>query len=170
MRNAHKLVGRVLRKVQKIFHRSDGNGWNIPKMHGMVKMTEFIKLFGSGINFYGGPGESHHKYFVKAPGDLTQRRVSEFSKQVANRVYESMAFEVANEGVRLENDKWQNYQDANEHICNGDKEDPMACAGDDGAYICIGSYSLSVLPLKEDGTPAHLPGQYGNHHAQKKKS
>ena len=68
----------ILRKVQKIFRWSDGHGWNIPKMHGMMKMTEYIKLFGSGINFYGGPGESHHKYFVKAPGDLTQRRVSEF--------------------------------------------------------------------------------------------
>ena len=67
-----RQVGRhVLRKVQTIFGQSDGHRWNIPKMHGMMKMAEFIKLFGSGINFYGGPGESHHKYFVKAPGDLT---------------------------------------------------------------------------------------------------
>ena len=70
---ANKLVSHVLRKVQKIFQRSDGHGWNIPKMHGMMKMMEFIKLFGSGTNFYGGPGELYRKYFVKAPGDLTQR-------------------------------------------------------------------------------------------------
>ena len=44
---------------------------------------------------FGGPGESHHKYFVKAPGDNTQRRVSEFAKQIANRIYESMIFEIA---------------------------------------------------------------------------
>ena len=99
VRNAHKLVSHVLRKVQKIFRRSDGHGWNTPKMIGRMKMTKFIKLFGSGINFYKGPGESQHKYFVKAPGDLTQRRVSEFAKQVVNRVYETMAFEVVHKGV-----------------------------------------------------------------------
>ena len=48
-------------------------------------------------------------YFVKAPGpgDLTQRNVSGFAKQVPNRVYETMAFEVAHEGVRLQKEKWQ---------------------------------------------------------------
>ena len=100
VRNTHTLVSRILRTVQKIFQRSDGNGWIVPKMHDVTKMTEFVKLFGSGINFYGGPGELHHKYFVKALGDLTQRRVSKFVKQVANRVYETMAFDVANKGVR----------------------------------------------------------------------
>ena len=28
------------------------------------------KLFGSGINFYGGPGESAHKLFIKIPGQI----------------------------------------------------------------------------------------------------
>jgi hypothetical protein len=34
-------------------------------MHGITKMQEYMKLFGSGINFYGGPGESAHKYLLK---------------------------------------------------------------------------------------------------------
>ena len=62
----------------------DTGGTYIPKMHGTMKMIEF-------------------KYFVKAPWDLTRRRVSEFAKQVANRVFETLTFEVAHEGVaRLE--------------------------------------------------------------------
>ncbi len=44
-------------------------------------------LFGSGINFYGGPGESAHKQFIKIPGQRTQRRVSEFAHQTALQYY-----------------------------------------------------------------------------------
>ncbi len=39
-------------------------------------------LFGSGINFYGGPGESAHNQFIKIPGPR-QQRVSEFAQQTA---------------------------------------------------------------------------------------
>ncbi len=42
-----------------------------------------MKLFGGGINFYGGPGESAHKQFIKIPGQGTQRRVHEFAEQTA---------------------------------------------------------------------------------------
>ena len=135
-------------------------------MHGMMKMTEFIKLFGSGINFYAGPGESHHKYFVKAPGDLTQRRVSEFAKQVANRVYETMAFEVAQEGVRQENAKWHVYQGENSDV--DDNSNPRTCAdhGDDD-YVCLGAYRVTAFPLKDDGSPDHQPPRWDNQNAQK---
>jgi len=87
---AQKLIAQILRMLKKIFPRRTGNGYNIPKFHGLAKILDYIRLFGSAINFFGGPGESHHKYFVKAPGDNTQRRVSEFAKQIANRIYESM--------------------------------------------------------------------------------
>ena len=36
---------------------------------------------------------------MKAPGDNTQHRVREFDRQVANRMYECMIFEIANEKV-----------------------------------------------------------------------
>ncbi len=52
-------------------------------MHRMTKMQEYMKLFGSGINFYGGPGESAHKQFTEIPGQRTQCRVSEFTQQTA---------------------------------------------------------------------------------------
>ena len=72
-------ISKVLSALQKFFSRLDHtNGYNIPKMHGMTKMQSNIKLFGSGINFYGGPGEAAHKTFVKSAGQKTQRRVSKF--------------------------------------------------------------------------------------------
>ena len=46
-----------------------------------------MKRYGSAMNFYGGTGESAHKIFVKAPGQKTQRRVSEFASQVATQYY-----------------------------------------------------------------------------------
>ncbi len=61
----------------------------------MTKMQEYMKLFGSGINFYGGPGESAHKTFVKMAGQKTQRRVNEFAKQTANQYYYMLLTEIA---------------------------------------------------------------------------
>ncbi len=44
-------------------------------------------LFGSGINFYGGPGESAHKQFIKILGQRTQQRVSKFAQQTTLQYY-----------------------------------------------------------------------------------
>jgi hypothetical protein len=48
------------------------NGYNLPKMHGITKMKEYMMLFGSRINFYGGSGESAHKQFIKIARQRTQ--------------------------------------------------------------------------------------------------
>jgi hypothetical protein len=56
-------------------------------MHGITKMQEYMLLFGSGINFYGGPGESAHKQFIKIPGQRTQQRASECAQQTAIQYY-----------------------------------------------------------------------------------
>ncbi len=53
----------------------------------MTKMQSYIKLFGSGMNFYGGPGEAVHKIFAKSAGQKTQRWVSEFAEQTAHQYY-----------------------------------------------------------------------------------
>jgi hypothetical protein len=56
-------------------------------MHGITKMQEYMMLFGSRINFYGGPGKSAHKQFIKIPGQKTQQRVSKFAQQTALQCY-----------------------------------------------------------------------------------
>ncbi len=56
----------------------------------MTKFQSYIKKYGSAMIFYGGPGESAHKLFVKAPGQKTQRRVSEFAIQTTNLYYDIM--------------------------------------------------------------------------------
>ncbi len=73
-------ISKVLTSLQKFFPGSEHtNGYRIPKMHGMTKMQSYMKRFGSGMNFYGGPGEAAHKTFVKSAGQKTQRRVGKFA-------------------------------------------------------------------------------------------
>ncbi len=68
-------ISKVLSVLQKLFLRSDHtNGYSIPKMHGTTKMQSYIKLFGSGMNFNGGPGEAAHKTFVKSAGQKLKEK------------------------------------------------------------------------------------------------
>jgi hypothetical protein len=102
VRHSRDQIANVLRMLQRLFPRpTKTNGYNIPKMHGMTKMQEYIKLFGSGINFYGGPGESAHKQFIKIPGQRTQRRVSEFAKQTALQYYNMLVSKYASDECKL---------------------------------------------------------------------
>ncbi len=83
--NSRDEIAKVLTSLQKNFPRSDRtNGYSIPKMHGMTKMQSYIKLFGSGVNFYGGPGKAAHKTFVKSAGQKTQQQLSKFAQQTAH--------------------------------------------------------------------------------------
>ncbi len=59
----------------------------------------------SGIYFYGGPGESAHKIFIKIPGRRTQRRGSEFAQQTANQYYNKLVSGYAAEGCHQNNRK-----------------------------------------------------------------
>jgi hypothetical protein len=70
-RGARLEIAKVLHWLQTFFPRPDNtNGYNIPKMHGMTKFVEYMILYWSAINFYGGPGEANHKIFVKAAGQI----------------------------------------------------------------------------------------------------
>ncbi len=85
--DAQVTIASVLSNLKKFFPRNEVNTnmYRLPKMHGMTKMQTYIKLYGSGINFYGGPGEAAPKTFVKSAGQKTQRRLSEFAQQTANQ-------------------------------------------------------------------------------------
>jgi hypothetical protein len=88
--NSRDEITKVLTSLH-YFPRSDRtNRYSIPKMHGMTKMQSYIKLFGSGMNFYGGPGEAAHKIFVKSAGQKTQSRLSKFAQQAAHQYYNMM--------------------------------------------------------------------------------
>ena len=95
VRSARPLIGRVIELVHEVFPRSDGQGWRLPKTHGLTKMQFYMCLFGNAINFYGGPEETNCKLFVKDTGNNTQGRVDSFSLQCAKRCCETMMFNIA---------------------------------------------------------------------------
>ena len=101
---ASKWVAKLKRMIKKHLNRTKicckGNGWNIPKFHGLSKFVYYMTVYGCGANFFGGPCESALKKFVKYTGFNTQRRVRSFVSQVATRNYECMVLEVGYEKIR----------------------------------------------------------------------
>lgn len=93
--------------VQKCFARTDndgseiGQGWKFPKMHALTKFVDYMILFGSAINLFGGIGECNHKTF----GCNTQKRTNTFTSQVATRYTETMTFNLAKHCINTRNDR-----------------------------------------------------------------
>jgi hypothetical protein len=64
--NVQPQIANVLRSLQQSSPRNTNtNRYNLPKMYGFTKIQEYMMLFGSEINFCGGPGESAHKQFYQ---------------------------------------------------------------------------------------------------------
>ena len=104
---AEPAVAHVMGELKILFPRVRGNGWRIPKFHGMIKIVPFIMDFGCAYNFFGGPGESHHRYFLKQPGANTQRQQKLFVQQSTDRVYKNLALEIACEAEKRKGDQFE---------------------------------------------------------------
>ena len=89
VRRASTLVGDVITMIKETFPRKTGNGWHLPKVHGLTKFTHHMCRYGSAINFFGGIGEHNHVSFVKKTGRNTQKRIGSFVSQLSLRYYET---------------------------------------------------------------------------------
>ncbi len=106
----------------------------------MTKMQSYIKLFGSGMNFYGGPGEAAHKIFVKSAGQKTQRRVSEFAQQTVHQYYNMMLSTHAVQHIR--EDANRPIQAGTEHVAT--QHDTDTDGEDNVAIHLSGQYEFEV--------------------------
>ena len=95
VKHARPLIATTIAKVQRIFNCKEGRRWSLQKIHGLTKMQYYMRLFGSGFNFFGGPGEASHKKFVKDTGNNTQMRIDSFVSQCAQRYYETLILDLA---------------------------------------------------------------------------
>ncbi len=73
VQNSARLLGELITLIKLCFSQTDGNGWNIPKMHALAKMPKNMLKFGSANNFCGQIGERALKDIVKDHAQLTQR-------------------------------------------------------------------------------------------------
>ena len=95
-------------------------------------------LFDSGLNFYGGPGESAHKQFIKIPGQRTQRRVSEFAQQTALQYYNMLLSSIAYNECIFETNNWKQYG------CGDDNSLDNICKKGDISIGLIGKFTFVV--------------------------
>jgi hypothetical protein len=141
--NARPLIAKVLQLLQRMFPREGtGNEYNLPKMHAMTKFQFYMKRYGSAINFYGGTGESAHKQFVKAPGQKTQRRITEFASQVANQYYSMLVTKKALRSIKTYDNT---ITKANEGMqqCTYETNDDVNI-DNDNKFELSGKYSLRI--------------------------
>jgi hypothetical protein len=89
------------------------------------------------MNFYGGTGESAHKQFLKAPGQKTQRRVSEFASQTALQFYDIL---VTNHALR----SIPTSDNSMEARSNSDQQCTLT-DGDDVFVELKGKYNLQIM-------------------------
>lgn len=118
-----------------VFPRShDSHGYNLPKVHhALAKMPDYICEFRTGMNFYSGPGEASHKWFVKAPGLKMQQHVSEFATQTADQYYSMMTIAKATWFVDIRSTRREHKTKPLMHVMK-----PQ--------YAVMGQYSVYIVP------------------------
>ena len=70
---SRKLLGELITLIKECFPRTEGWGWNLPKMHAFAKMPYYMLKFGSANNFSGQIGERALKGIVKDHAERTQQ-------------------------------------------------------------------------------------------------
>jgi hypothetical protein len=138
--NARDEIAKFLSSSKKIPRSDHTSGYCIPKMHGMTEMQSYIKLFGSGMIFYGGLGEAAHKIFVKLAGQKTQRWVSKFAQQTAHQYYNMMISTHAVQHVREDSNRL--IQPGTEHVAR--QQDTDTDGEDNVAIHLSGQYEFEV--------------------------
>ena len=97
--NAGGLVAAVIHDIMDFFPREEGNGWDIPKIHGFLQMVFYIQFYGNALNFFTGPGEHAHIRLLKDNARRTQKQPSTFGKQIADRLQENLLLRRAEDNL-----------------------------------------------------------------------
>jgi len=140
---ARPLIAKVLTMLQQLFPREEAsNQYNIPKYHAMTKIQYYIMLFGSAMNFFGGPREAAHKVFVKAPGQKTQQRIGEFAVQTAAQYSDMMVKKNAMRLLNCEESKLFRQSD-NCDTMDQNQTQPFSDDDDLSVRLC-GKYMFNV--------------------------
>ena len=141
------LIAETLQLIKNVFPRVDTDGeemeqgWSLPKFHATNKFRDYMMSFGSAINFYGGVGECNHKQFVKSTGFNTQKRIHNFTSQVATGYYEAMTFEIANSKQK--------------RLSNGVIYNDWTVSNKNGIIKMEGKYTLTIEGLEDNGILSH---------------
>ncbi len=90
---SRKLLGELITLIKECFPRTEGWGWNLPKMHAFANMPHYMLKFGSVNNFSGQIGEPALKGIVK---DHAERTSEDQTTLLNNVLYRSMKAMLSN--------------------------------------------------------------------------
>jgi hypothetical protein len=127
-------------------HPQDACNDKIPVLHHVVWQCN---------DFFGGPGEAAHTVFVKASGQKTQRRISEFAVQTATQYSDMMVTKHALKIINCEESKLFHRGDQ----CVAMAQNKIQPGIDDNNLsVCLcGKYMLNTFRLDESPTTTTLP-------------
>ena len=72
----------MVNRLKRLFPRSTGSQWKIPKIHEQMHIAYNIHLYGSHQNIHTGPQEHNHIENTKKPSRCTQKRKYTFDHQL----------------------------------------------------------------------------------------
>jgi hypothetical protein len=122
---SRKLLGELITLIKECFPRTEGWGWNLPKMHPFAKMPHYMLKFGSANNFSGKIGERALKGIVEDHTERTQQRPDNFAEQCAIREYESNTIKYVM--TDLSHQLGSSEREANRGIVNFDSRGNLLC-------------------------------------------
>jgi hypothetical protein len=99
VRKSPRFVGECFNDLILFFKREEGNGWELPKSHGIIQIPLFMLIFGCAANFDGKVGERSHIDHIKDNGQRTQRQMSTFLQQIGERLSEKKVLDRAADGI-----------------------------------------------------------------------
>jgi hypothetical protein len=126
----------------KVGSRTKGMGFKLMKFHAVVHMAVDVLLFGVPTEHDTGPNESHHKP-TKAAARMTQKKMSSFEIQTANRMSEFTVIELAMQELRGRK-QWRYYEGFEEPSSDQYTTHAPPSTGDE-------------LPFADDATTATEP-------------
>ena len=71
---AKTSIYKLVDGLKKLFPRSTGNQWRIPKIHEQLHVAHNIYLYGAHQNIHTGPVEHNHIEMSKKPSQHTQKK------------------------------------------------------------------------------------------------
>ena len=92
---AEEALKQMMRYLQELAPRDQGQGWDITKVHEIKHMAKDISRYGSPANTNSGPSENHHIAHAKKPSKTIRKQRHAFDLNIANRATDHLLIDTA---------------------------------------------------------------------------
>jgi hypothetical protein len=94
-----KYLSIIMEDIKNAFERTEGQGWDVPKVHSYLQMPHYIRWYGNAVNYYGGFGERGHVTWVKNNFENTRKQSDTFLQDLGRRCEEQIMIGVVQENL-----------------------------------------------------------------------